>query len=322
MLKIKKKSELKKLKKGDLVDVIAPSSPATKAEIKKIGEFLSKKGLKMRFFDEDKIALPRKAADSFPICEKIRFAQLEKALKSKDSAAIWCVRGGYGSSDLIKFLVKHKKIAQNKLFIGFSDLTSLGGFLSQKWGWKIIYGVMLSQLSFQKVKKVSEKAIFSLIMGQKKILSYRVLAQNKVAKNIQKEIKGQLVGGCLSVFMQNFETKNEIKFKNQILLLEDIDESGERLDRRFEHLLQIFEHKNSYPKAILLGNFLQYIEDTASRKKVRKALDKFIAKIDERNLKIAVFEDKNAVLGHSDKIEPLIIGAEARIFGGEIKQKF
>jgi muramoyltetrapeptide carboxypeptidase len=296
-----------KLQKGDLVDVISPASPVTKEEIDEIAQFLDKKGLKMRFFYEKELVLAQKPKNSFPLDAKARFLQLKKALNSGDSKAIWCVRGGYGSADLIPFLQNEPKITQNKLFIGFSDITALGIFLQQNWGWKIIYGPMIAQLANgKKLTKSAENAIFSLVFGEKS----SNLHYNLQNSDFSQKISGTLVGGCLSVLMQSFGTSYEIDFADKILLLEDVGEDGQKTERRFEQLLQIMAHKNSYPKAVLLGNFCQYMNKKSQKDDILQAIEIFKQKSGN---KFTIFEDKKKYFGHAKNMRPLLIGEECSL---------
>lgn len=304
------------LKKGDIVDVIAPASSISKIEMAQITQFLTKKGLKARFFDEKGLLLGKNVKNLFPrFSAKKRAEQLIKALENQDSKAVWCARGGYGSTELLNFLQNNKKTAPTKLFIGFSDITSLAIFLSQKLNWQIIYGPMLTQLSSGKVSKKSEKIIFDFIFGAKRQLKYQILSLNNVAKKSTK-ISGILSGGCLSVIAAAHGTPNQIDFQNKILFLEDIDESGEKIDRYFTQFLQIMQHKNCYPKAILLGNFHQSVDDKQKKADIRQAIANLVQKIDENGLKIAVFEEKTGCLGHSKNIAPIVIGNEVTIAAG------
>ncbi len=304
------------LKKGDIIDVIAPASSISKAEMAQIAKFLTKNGLKARFFNEKGLLLDKKAKNLFAAFSgKKRYEQLLQALDNKDSKAIWCARGGYGSAELIDFLQNHKKTAQTKLFIGFSDITSLAIFLSQKLNHQVIYGPMLTQLSFSKVSKKSEKAIFDFIFGVKKQLNYQVLALNNFA-NKSKKISGILTGGCLSVIAASNATPNQIDVKNKILFLEDIDETGEKIDRYFTQFLQIMQQEKSYPQAILLGNFYQDVDDKQKKANIKQAIANLVQKIDENGLKIAVFTEKTGCLGHSKDIMPVVIGGEVEIADG------
>ena len=171
------------LKKGDLVDVVSPASSITKSELAAIKLFLEANGLRARFHMASGLLLEEKQSYSFPsFSAKKRFEQLKFALENKESQAVWCVRGGYGSADLIPLLQVAKKIPQNKIFIGFSDITSLGIFLQQNWNWKIIYGPMLIQIAFDKVSAASKKAIIDFIFGKKPVLKYNLIAKNSAAK--------------------------------------------------------------------------------------------------------------------------------------------
>ncbi len=301
------------LKKGDLVDIISPASSITKNDLTKIKLFLEESGLRTRFHMDRELLLDKKQSHSFPsFLVKKRFEQLKFALENKESKAVWCVRGGYGSADLIPLLQASKKIPQSKVFIGFSDITSLGIFLQQNWDWKIIYGPMLNQLAQNKVSSSSKKAILDLLFGKKTALKYKLEAKNSYAKSA-KNISAQLVGGCLSVLAAHFSTSNQIDFNNKILLLEDIDESGEKLDRYFSQITQIMLTKKSYPSAILLGNYYLGVTSLSKKKNIAFAIEKFVANLLQNKINIPVFEEKTKCLGHSKNIMPITIGKIAKI---------
>ncbi len=54
--------------------------------------------------------------------------------------------GGYGSMRLIPHLHKLKAPKKPKLFIGFSDITSLHLYFNQEWKWPTIHGRTISQV--------------------------------------------------------------------------------------------------------------------------------------------------------------------------------
>jgi muramoyltetrapeptide carboxypeptidase len=310
------------LKSGDIVDIIAPASPITKSELKKIKIFLTKNGLIPRFFLEEKMLLEKKPANLFStFSAKDRFEQFALALENKDSKAIWCARGGYGSADILPFL-QERKITQSKMFIGFSDITSLIIFLMQKWGWKVIYAPMLTQLAFEKVSQKSKNAIFDLIFGKRKELKYAL-----VSKNISFYDDGnclQLIGGCLSVIASHFGTKNQIDWRNKILFLEDIDETGEKLDRYFSQVVKIILETKIYPKVILLGSFKQgLLSDLQKDKNVAKNIDLAIKNFcnNLQKISIPVFQEKSNCLGHSKDMLPLIIGEKVKIHQNLLTQQ-
>jgi muramoyltetrapeptide carboxypeptidase len=312
------------LKQGDIVDIIALASCATTIELKKVKIFLAKNGLIGRFFYEKELLLDKKPTNLFSLfAAETRFKQLLQALENKDSKAVWSFRGGYGSADILPFLEKVKPIKQQKLFIGFSDVTSVGNFLQQKWGWKIICAPMLAQLAFNRVTKKSQKAIFDLIFGKKIELKYDLITNYAGdLKNISaKKIDNKIVGGCLSVLAAHFGTKNQTDWRDKILFLEDIDESGERLDRYFTQLIKIMLEGKICPSAILLGAFKQGIPSRSRKNKnIDFAIKKFISNLEENEILIPVFMAKTNCLGHSKNMMPLVIGGEVEIHNGSVVQ--
>ena len=152
---------IKKLQKGDLIDIVSPASVVTFDDLRIIQEYLAQKGFRSRYFLAEEIAVEKEAENKFPASSpKMRYQQLKMAIEASDSSAIWCTNGGYGSADLLEFLAKDEKITQTKQFIGYSDITALATFLRQNWDWETIYGPMLRQLSQGKLQKQSEKANF------------------------------------------------------------------------------------------------------------------------------------------------------------------
>lgn len=306
------------LKKGDIVDIVFPATSGSIREISSIKKYLKNLGLKPRILLE-KQTTPRKNLNSAlsNFSAKARFEQLYEALKSSDSKLVWCGRGGYSSGDLLPFLAAAKPIQQNKIFIGFSDITSITVFLQQNWGWKTICAPVLMQLIENgklPVNKKSEKEILDLIFGKKTKFEYGLIALNK-AKS--KNIKTAITGGCLSVFSGHFGGDFQIDFADKILFLEDVEESGERLDRYFRQIIEVILKTKKKPAAILLGEFCFCCNQTDKSQKffkanVETAIKNLVARIDDLRLEIPVFQAQDA-LGHSDKMRPLVLGVDGEI---------
>lgn len=303
------------LKKGDLVDVITPGTACNYEENKQIRKFLESIGLKAQIFFEDKLSLEKSVTHEFPSFEaKQRFLQFKKAVES-DSKIIWCARGGYGSIELIELIKKMPKPKKQKIFIGFSDISSLNKILIEKWKWSVVCAPMLAQIVLDKVSEQSVLAICDLIFGKKNELNYDLISLNKSA---QKDIKkSKIVGGCISVLAGSFGTKNQIDWNKKILFLEDEGEDGERLDRYFYQLVKIMNEQKKFPTAVVLGNFLEANpHGTPKAKNIEIAIQRFA-----KNLaKIPLFCEKNNVLGHSKKMLPLVLGGVAEIAKSKLIQ--
>ena len=309
----------KSVKKGDTVDIISPGTACTNAEVTKIKNIVNKLGLIPIIFREKDLTLKKPTSHGLPSFGAWeRFCQLENAITNPDSNIIWCSRGGYGSADLLPYLRSLKKPKTAKIFIGFSDISSLNTFLIQEWGWQVISAPMLIQLACDDVSSASKKAILDLIFGKTKKLTYKLKSLNSSSKKIEANI----VGGCISVLAGNFGTKNQVDWQNKILFLEDEGEAGERLERYFNQIITIAVERKKIPAAILLGNFLTAnAYGTPKAKNIQIAIEKLIEKIAENNLKIPVFEEKSKSLGHSKNMMPLILGKDSIINDGFLIQK-
>lgn len=298
------------LKKNDVVDVVFLGTAGTLEENKKIKNFVEKIGLIARIFLEKELTLKKAVSHEFPsFMASQRFEQFQEAVES-DSKIIWCARGGYGGAELLPFLEKMKKPKQQKIFIGFSDISSLNNFLIEEWGWQVVSAPMLAQIALGKVSAKSTKAIVDVIFGKKTELKYSL----KSIIPAKKQIDAIVTGGCLSVLTGQFGTKNQINWQNKILFLEDEGETGERLDRYFHQIVQIISEQKKYPVAIVLGNFLEANpHGTPKGKNIVRAIERFAEKLKEKNLAIPLFEEKTKCLGHSKNMLPLVLGAKAKI---------
>jgi muramoyltetrapeptide carboxypeptidase len=296
------------VKKDTIVDVVFPATSGAVKEVLEIKNYLKKIGFSPRILLEKKTT-PRKNFNCglANFSAQNRFEQLYQALGNSESGLVWCGRGGYSAGDLLPFLAKAKPIKQNKIFIGFSDITSISTFLQQNWGWKIICAPVLMQLienGKMPVNKKSEKEILDLVFGRKTEFEYGLIALNKV-KN--KNIKTEITGGCLSVLCGHFGGDFQINFADKILFLEDVGESGEKVDRYFRQIIEVILKTKKKPQAILLGEFCCGLKDKSAKQNIAAAIKNLIARIDEFKLEIPVFQAKDA-LGHSDKMRPLVLG--------------
>ena len=309
---------LKFLKKDDVVDLVFLGTAGTSDEVKKIKDFLKKINLQPNIFLEKETTLKKSVAHEFPSFKVAkRLEQFKKAVES-NSKIIWCARGGYGTAELLPFLAKIKKPKQQKIFIGFSDISALNNFLIEQWNWKVVVAPMLAQIVLGHVSKKSIKSITNLIFGKTAELKYSL----KPFISAQKTISSLIVGGCVSVIAAQFGTKNQIDWQNKILFLEDEGEDGERLDRYFYQIIQIISEQKKYPQAIILGNFLQANpHGTPKARNIEMAIKKFAEKLQEANLKIPLFQEKSKSLGHATDMLPLLLGFDSQIIENFLIQK-
>lgn len=254
------------LKKNSIVDVIAPASQVTdKAILEKVKTLFSSWQLTPQIspnlFGPDLLC-----ANS----DEQRFQQLKNALLNPNSDAIWCLRGGYGSTRLIPSLLKLTSPKKCKLFIGFSDITALHLFLQQKWHWQTLHGPTLNQVTHHVIPPENIIELKKIIFEQLPELIYFLNPYQK--SNSLDLIQAPITGGSLSLVQTSLGTEWQIETKEKILFLEDVNEPAYRIDRMLQQLQQ--SGILNYIKALLFGDFTFAIKPE-EEKKIQKVLERF-----------------------------------------------
>lgn len=242
------------LRPGDIVDVVAPASNSTLHKLED--------GIK---WIEDTGLIPRVPHDIiqtdlfFAAPLEIQLKHLKEAIYAEDSRAIWCLRGGYGSMRLVPFLKKLKPPKRPKLFIGFSDITSLHLFFSQEWNWPVIHGRTISQMNPEHAGTPDRVFLKKLIFGEQAEHTFKNLVplnQHALRKQI---IRAKITGGNLRIVQSSLGTAWEMKAKNKILFLEDVGERGYSVHRMLEQMIQAKIIDRGL-KALVFGDFTEGLE--------------------------------------------------------------
>jgi muramoyltetrapeptide carboxypeptidase len=241
-----------------IIDIIAPSGSFPAEILPQIAAFLAERGLTAR--------IPTNILGNDLLCansDAIRFALLKEALYAEDSDLIWCVRGGYGAARLLPDLAKLTPPKRKKLLVGFSDITALHLFLTQKWGWETIHGPTARQV-------VEDH--FPFVLPPLK-LQQVLVPLNAAAENCQ--VTAPLTGGNLKLVESSLATFWQIEVEGKILMLEEVNEPAYRVDRCLNHLLQagVF----SEVKAVVFGDFT--VSTSTERVVVQAVLDAFAQKM-------------------------------------------
>lgn len=273
------------LQEGDVVDVIAPASHSPMDRMEDGLKWLREVGLTPRV---PKDIIKNDVFFAAPL--EIQLKHLKDALYS-DSKAIWCLRGGYGSMRLIPHLLKLKPPKHPKLFIGFSDITSLHLFFTQHWNWPTIHGRTISQLSPALKNTADRKFLRDVIFGKETERTFKRLTPLNEAAKKEKTISGVLTGGNLRILQSSLGTSWELNAKNKILFIEDVAERGYSIDRMLEQMIQAkIIHKNL--KAIIFGDF------TEGKEKDGKDLTNFALKRFAEKVSYPVLRGLPAGHGH------------------------
>jgi len=233
---------------GDIIDIIAPSSGIETHQINRISAFVKAFGFIPR--------IPKNICGTTPYYaheDSHRLLHLMEALHAPDSKAIWCLRGGYGSTRLIPPLMKLSPPALCKVIIGFSDITALHLFLNQQWNWPSLHAPVLFQVIENLVDEASLSALKSILLGQVSEVTYAPLVPLNDAARRPGTIHGTIIGGNLSLLTTSLGTSWQLDGDKRIILIEELSERGYRIDRMLTHLSQTGSLDKA--QAILLGDF-------------------------------------------------------------------
>lgn len=255
------------LLKGDSIQVIAPSSSCPKEDLQK--GLLYLKTLGYNPITKKNLL---KSNGIVSNTTEFRVNHLQEALNS-DSKIIWSVRGGYGSVHLLPSLSKMKKPKNQKVFIGYSDVTNLHVFFNQKWNWPSIYGPCVSRLGNGCLHPKEEKYLKEYFQRDVELREHSIKAFNEKANTVNK-IKSKVCGGTLAMLASTVGTAFQLKTKSKILFLEEVGERGYQVDRMLQTLLLagLFDSVS----AVVLGDFTGGNEPSG-KNFVNKVLKEFFA---------------------------------------------
>lgn len=293
----------KKLNRGDLIGVIAPSSPINNSEkINNAVKYFEAQGypvlLGKSVFSERGFL----AGD-----DELRLNDFHSMFANKNVKAIICLRGGYGS---IRFIdkINFKLIRSNpKIFVGFSDITTLQLAIFEKAKLITFAGPMISTyFGLDENENFIEEQFWDMITSNKK--KRRVVNPNSEKYFVLNKgrAEGRLIGGNLTSLIALSGSGFLPSFDNSILLLEEISEPPYKIDRMFNMLRRQNIIKKA--KGIILGRFIDCYEQDSDKKTLtlnEVILDYFA------NIRKPVIYNVNH--GHVNNNITLPIGARCKI---------
>ena len=123
--------------------------------------------------------------------EDERKTLLFKKLQDPSIDIIWFARGGYGASNLLSG-IENIECPNNKIIIGFSDITAIHSGLYRKKNIELIHGPMPGSKLFKEDLDGGTKELLNLIFKDKTKFEYDI-------EGTKEKVEGKLFGGCLSV---------------------------------------------------------------------------------------------------------------------------
>lgn len=277
------------LEKGSPVRVIEPSSPFERDRLPAGLKALTDMGLAPihsdRIFDADGyLAGP----------DALRAKELVSAFTTFKEDAVIPARGGYGAMRILQEVHGHAGILEPRLFMGFSDITSLHLFFMGDGDLVTFLGpnvISLTRVNARTLDRV-HAALFGL--EPEETFLYGGLIPLTSGR-----VRGRLVAGNLSLVTSLAGTPFAAALEDAILVLEDVEEPLYRVDRMLTQLaLQEGFHRVG---GLAFGDLGVPAED-------RPALEKVLRRFTETWGKPAVM---GFPIGHGEDNVPVPEGVQA-----------
>ena len=163
---------------------------------------------------------------------KRRARELEEMFMRDEVRAIMCARGGYGSNYLLDILDLKKIKAHPKIFVGYSDLTTLLTYFTDSTGLITFHGPMVAK-DFAHADGVDLALLGARL---ERIVRVDLDLDSDVKSLVEGSAEGILYGGCLSILVASLGTPYEIRTAGTILFLEDIAAKPYQIDRMLMQL--------------------------------------------------------------------------------------
>src|ERR1700719_3933024 len=128
------------LRPGDKVGIVAPASNVKREMLEAGCDGLRRAGYRPFYFES---ILERDLY--FAGSAERRARELEEMFVREDVRAIVCARGGYGTNYLLKQLDFEKIREHPKVFVGYSDITSLLTYFTDAAGLVVLHGPMAAK---------------------------------------------------------------------------------------------------------------------------------------------------------------------------------
>ncbi len=220
------------LRPGDKIGIVAPASNVKRETLEAGCDGLRRAGYEPFYFES---ILERDLYFAGSVNRRAR--ELEDMFVRDDIRAIVCARGGYGSNYLLpipdsKTLDLKKIAAHPKIFVGYSDLTSLLTTFADVANFVTFHGPMVAK-DFALADGVDLASWQNALSGS---ANWEIAEGSGAKPLVTGDGEGILYGGCLSILVAALGTPYDIHTEETILFIEDIAAKPFQIDRMLMQL--------------------------------------------------------------------------------------
>jgi muramoyltetrapeptide carboxypeptidase len=289
-----------------MVGIVAPASDV-KPELLEAGcDYLRRLGYKPFYFDS---ILHRELYFAGSAVRRAR--ELEEMFVRDEVRAILCARGGYGSNYLLDLLHLETIRAHPKIFVGYSDLTTLLTWFYDAAGLVTFHGPMVAK-DFAHPGRV-DPASWQLALNQPS--PWPLQLDSDVKSLVEGRAEGILYGGCLSMLVASLGTPYEIRTAGTILFLEDIATKPFQIDRMLMQLK--LGGKLTEVKGIIFGEMLDCVQERNQSYTLEEVILRVVGDL---GVPVA-YGLRSGHVSRGNMTLPLGVRAALRVSGGGVELK-
>ena len=235
------------LKYGDKVAITAPSSPVSNEKLEMSVESIKFLGLEPVVMPSCNMAHGYLAGPDKQRADDINTAFADDTIKG-----IFCLRGGYGTTRLLPMLDFNMIKNNPKVFIGYSDISSLHFNINQKCNLVTFHGPMPTT-DYRVHEGFTNDSLRTCLFAPEKLKTIGNPEGEEIITLREGYAKGTLVGGNISLMAGTLGSPYEIDTKGKILFIEDVNEMPFRLDKMLTALSLAGKFRDC--EGIILGTF-------------------------------------------------------------------
>ena len=285
-----------KLKKEDVIGVVAPSNPIIGENIEELEQakkIIEDAGFKVKY---SKNLFSNTNGYSSTAREKAE--DINEMFRDKNVKMIWCAKGGQNSNSTFEYL-DYELIKNNpKIICGYSDITSLTNIITAKTGLVTFSGTNFKTIATDETNYSYNEVMKRFVDG-----SLEIGLEGEKYETLKEGVaEGELIGGNLSLTRGLVSGKYSIDFTDKILFLEELG----------------FETMPS-----LVSNYIYYMKQNGVFDKIKGlwignyehesgiSLEKVILDVLNNEYNFPIIKSNN--FGHTETKTVIPIGTKSRI---------
>ncbi len=294
------------LRPGDTVGIVAPASNIKLEALRAGCARLQRMGYKPLYFDS---ILEQDLYFAGSVERRTR--ELHEMFEREDVRAIVCARGGYGCNYLAPWLDIETIRRHPKIFVGYSDVTTLMTLLCDEAGLAVFHGPMLAK-DFTSEDGVDIPSWDAALLG----LTAWDVADGGARGLFNGQAEGTFYGGCLPMLVATLGTPYEIQTNGTILFLEDVAAKPYQIDRMLMHLK--LAGKFEGVRGIVFGEMNDCIQHPQQGFSLEEVVLRVVGDL---NIPIA-FGLRSGHVGHRNITLPIGIRASLDVAAQQVQLRF